>query len=69
MQALTHANDDPFEKTLVRNEVLYLLNQLNRLQTAFMITVLKVILQRFQSVTVKLQSVTIDLTILHDLFE
>ncbi|KAB0790441.1 hypothetical protein PPYR_15163, partial [Photinus pyralis] len=50
IKTLTHISNNTCEKPLARNEASGLLNQLNRLETVFMMTVWKDILQRFNSV-------------------
>lgn len=57
IEALQFYQSDPSEKPLVRNESWGILNSLYRLETALMLEIWTDILERFQNVSVTLQSV------------
>lgn len=68
ISALTTIQEDATEKPFTRQEAAGLLRLLERLETAVMTTVWGAILQRFNAVSVKLQSVQMDLGIAVELY-
>ncbi|KAM4770907.1 zinc finger MYM-type protein 1-like [Rhinophrynus dorsalis] len=61
LKSLQHISDDDNEKNKTRNEAKSILNLLNHLETAIMANLWAIILKRFKAVSMKLQSVHIDL--------
>lgn len=68
LQALESIEDDPNEKPVSRHEAAVILRQLNRLETAFMVVLWSFLLGRFNSTSKKLQSVSIDVSMVMELY-
>lgn len=69
LKALETIRNDGTEKPVTRNEATGILSKLNNLETALMVVVWNVFLERIDIVNVQIQASTVDLITVADLYE